>query len=138
MGSSHFIDVHAEDALLDNHYFAPKLLSRWFQRRDMPVLEGKEDEEVSFTYYYPSQSSQEKYSQTEVEPERRFILLSDASTQALDWQSFSNDELHDELAFRLSDYQFAMSSRYAVLLVRCFDRKDAYKAWGATYNLDAK
>ena len=92
----------------------------------------------SHVHSYPSQSSQDKYAQTEVEPERRFILLSDASTQALGWQSLSNDELHDELAFRLSEYQFAMSSRYAVPLVRCFDRKDAYKAWGATYNPDAK
>ena len=51
---------------------------------------------------------------------------------------FSNDELHDELAFRLSDCKFAMSSRHAVPLVRCFERKDIYKAWGATYNPDAK
>ena len=101
----------------------------------MPVVE---EEEVTFIYTSPSQSSQDKYSQTEVEPERRFVLLSDASTQALDWQSFSNDELHDEIAFRLSDYHFAMSSRHAIPLVRCYERKDMYKAWGATYNVDAK
>ena len=118
--------------------FAPKLLSRWFNRRDMLVVEAKEEEEVTFVYSSQSQSSQDKYSQTEVEPERRFVLLSDASTQALDWQSFSNDELHDEIAFRLSDYHFAMSSRRAIPLVRCFERKDTYKAWGATYNADAK
>ena len=119
-------------------FFAPKLLSRWFQRRDMPVVEEREEEEISITYTSPSQSSQDKYSQTEVEPARRFVLLSDASTQALDWQSFSNDELHDEIAFRLSDYHFAMSSRHAIPLVRCFERTDTYKAWGATYNADAK
>ena len=83
----------------------------------MPVVE---EEEVTFIYTSPSQSSQDKYSQTEVEHERRFVILSDASTQALDWQSFSNDELHDEIAFRLSDYHFAMSSRHAIPLVRCF------------------
>jgi hypothetical protein len=118
--------------------FAPKLLSRWFQRRDTPVVEAREEEEVSFAYSSPSQSSQDKYSQTEDERERRFILLSDASTQALGWQSFSNYELHDEIAFRRSDYHFAMSSRHEVPLVRCYDRKDTYKAWGATYNADAK
>ena len=58
--------------------------------------------------------------------------------QVLDWQSFSNDELHDELAFRLSGHQFAMTSRYSVPLVRCYERKDDYKSWGATYNGDAK
>ena len=46
--------------------------------------------------------------------------------------------MHDELAFRLSDRQFAMTSRYAVPLVRCYERKDVYKRWGATYNGDAK
>ena len=51
---------------------------------------------------------------------------------------FSNDELQDELAFRLSDHQFAMTSRHAVPLVRCCERKDVYKRWGATYNGDAK
>ena len=100
--------------------------------------EEKEGEELPYTYSHSSQSSQDRYSQTEIEPEGRFILLSDASTQVLDWQSFSNDELHDELAFRLSDYQFAMSSLHAVPLVRCFERKDVYKRWGATYNGDAK
>jgi len=117
---------------------APMLLSRWSKRRGMPVVEEKQEEEVAFSYPSPSQSSQDIYTQTEVEPERRFVLLSDASTQALDWQSFSNDELHDEIAFRLSDYHFAMSSRHAIPLVLCFERKDTYKAWGATYNDDAK
>ena len=51
---------------------------------------------------------------------------------------FSNDEFHAEIAFRLSNYHFAMSSRHAIPLVRCFERKDTYKAWGATYNADAK
>jgi len=46
--------------------------------------------------------------------------------------------LHDELAFRLSYSQFAMTSRHSVPLVRCFERKDVYKRWGATYNGDAK
>ena len=31
--------------------FVPKLLSRWSQRRDMPVVEEKEEEDVSFTYF---------------------------------------------------------------------------------------
>ena len=66
------------------------------------------------------------------------MLLSDASTQVHDWQSFSNDELQDELAFRLSDHQFAMTSRQAVPLVRSYERKDVYKRWWATYNGDAK
>ena len=48
------------------------------------------------------------------------------------------DELHDELAFRLSDHQFAMSSRQTVPLVRGYEQKDVYKSWGATYNGDAK
>ena len=74
----------------------------------------------------------------QTEQEERFAWLSDASTQVLDWQSFSNDELHDELAFRLSDHQFAMTSRQAVPLVRCYERKDEYKRWGATYNGYAK
>ena len=104
----------------------------------MLVVEAKEEEEIQCTYSYSSQSSQDRYSQTEVELEGRFILLSDASTQVLDWQSFSNDELHDELAFRFSEYQFAMSSRHAVPLVRCFERKDVYKRWGAAYDGDAK
>ena len=51
---------------------------------------------------------------------------------------FSNDELHDEIAFRLSDYHFAMTSRNAIPLIRCYERKDTYKAWGATYNAEAK
>jgi hypothetical protein len=83
-----------------------------------------------------SHCSQEQYVQTDTE--ERFILLSDASTQALDWQSFSNDELHDEIAFRLSNDHFAMSSRHATPLVRCYERRETYKAWGATYNGDAK
>ncbi len=116
--------------------FAPKVLSRWYQRRDMPVVEEDHEEEVVFLNPSSSQSSKDIYTQTE--DEGRFILLSDASTQALDWQSFSNDELEAELAFRLSDHQFAMTSRTPVPLVRCFDRKDTYKAWGAAYNGDAK
>ena len=104
---------------------ASKVLPRWYRRRDMPVVE--ED--------YGKVS---KDGHTQTEDEGRFILLSDASTQALDWQSFSNDELHDEIAFRLSNHHFAMSSRHEVPLVRCYDRKDTYKAWGATYNADAK
>ena len=82
-------------------------------------------------YSHSSHSSQEQYVQTE--REERFVLLSDASTQVLHWQSFSNDEFHGELAFRLSYCQFAMTSRHAVPLVRCFERKDVYKRWGATY-----
>ena len=31
-----------------------------------------------------------------------------------------------------------MSPRHAIPLVRCFERKDTYKALGATYNADAK
>jgi hypothetical protein len=74
----------------------------------------------------------------QTESEERFVLLSDASTQVLDWQSLSNDELHDELAFRLSDHQFAMTSRYSVPLVQCYTITDVYKRWGATYHGDAK
>jgi len=74
----------------------------------------------------------------QTEREERFVLLSDASTQVLDWQSFSHDELQDELAFRLSGHQFAMTSRQSVPLVRCYERKDVYNMWGATYNGDAK
>ena len=74
----------------------------------------------------------------QTEQEERFILLTHASTQVLDWQSFSNDELQDELAFRLSDHQFAMASRHSVPLVRYYERKYVYKLWGATYNGDAK
>ena len=32
---------------------APKLLSRWFKRRDMPVVEAKEEEEVTFRIFFP-------------------------------------------------------------------------------------
>ena len=74
----------------------------------------------------------------QTDQEERFALLSDASTQVLDWQSSSNYELQDELAFGLSDHQFAMTSRYSVPLVRCYELKDVYKRWGATYNGDAK
>ena len=74
----------------------------------------------------------------QTQPEGRFILLADASIQALDWQSFSNDELHDELALRLSDHQFAMTLRPTVPLVRCYERNDEYKRWAATYNGYAK
>ena len=58
----------------------------------MPVVEEEEEEYFRFTHPHSSQSSQDRYSQTETVPEGRFILLSDASTQVLDWQSFSNDE----------------------------------------------
>jgi len=103
----------------------------------MPVVEERE-EHLPDTYSYASQSSQDRYSQTEVEPERIFIHLSDAITQVLDWQSFSNDELHDELAFRLSNYQFAMGTHYPVPFVRCYERKDVYKRWGAIFDGDTK
>jgi len=78
--------------------FAPKVLSRWYQRRDMPVVEEDHDKYDVFLHSSCSQSSKDIYTQTE--DEGRFILLSDASTQALDWQSFSNDELHNEIAVR--------------------------------------
>ena len=106
----------------------------------MPVVEEeeKEEEERTCAYSHSSQSSQDRYSQTEIEPEGRFILLSDASTQVLDWQSFSNDELHEELAFRLSNYQFAMGTHYPVPLARCYERKDVYKRWGAICDGDTK
>ena len=115
-----------------------KTFPRWFSRREIPVVIDECEEEIEESHYASrtSHCSQEQYVQTDTE--ERFILLSDASTQALDWQSFSNDELHDEIAFRLSNYHFAMSSHRAVPLVRCYDRKDTYKAWGATYNADAK
>jgi len=116
--------------------FAPKVLSRWYQRRDMPVVEEDHDEDVVFLHSSCSQSSKDIYTQTDTE--ERFILLSDASTQALDWQSFSNDELQNEIAFRLSDYHFAMTSRDAIPLARCYERRETYKAWGATYNGDTK
>ena len=74
----------------------------------------------------------------QTEREEGFVMLGDASTQVHDWQSFSNDELQDELAFRLSDHQFAMTSRQAAPLVQRYERKDVYKRWGATYNGDAK
>jgi hypothetical protein len=51
---------------------------------------------------------------------------------------FSNDELQDELAFRLSDPRFALTMRQSVPLVRNYDRREAYKQWNATYNGDAK
>ena len=47
---------------------------------------------------------------------------------------FLNDELHDELAFRLSDPHFALTSRQSVPLIRNYDRREMYKEWGATYN----
>ena len=68
--------------------FMPKLLSRWFQRRDTPVVEEEEEEDLRFTYSHSSHSSQERYVQTEPEPDGIFVLLTDASTQVLDWQSF--------------------------------------------------
>ena len=139
MGSSQYFDVLVDDLLHDYHYLYAEalILMFFFQRRDTPVVEEEEEEEESqFRYSRSSHSSQDCYVQTD--NEERFVLLSDASTQVLDWQSFSNDELHDELAFRLSDYQFAMRSRHAVPLVRCYERKDVYKRWGATYNGDAK
>ena len=118
--------------------YVPKVLSRWYSRRDIPVVVDECEEEREESHYASRtyHSSQEQYIQTD--REEIFVLQSDASTRALDWQSFSNDELHDELAFRLSDYHFAMTSRHAIPLVRCFDIKDTYKAWGATYNPDAK
>ena len=116
----------------------PKMLPRWCSRREIPVVTDECEEETEESYYASrtSHSSQEQYVQTDTE--ERFILLSDASTQALDWQSFSNDELQDEIAFRLSDYHFAMTSRDAIPLARCYERREIYKAWGATYNGDTK
>jgi hypothetical protein len=66
--------------------------------------------------------------QTDDEEEAKAMSFRDPSTQVNDWQSCSNDELNDEIAFRLSNYHFAMSSRRAMPLVRCFERKDASKA----------
>ena len=135
MGSRHLLDVLADNPLhYDDHLRAeddiPMVSKTGYSCR---VGRGRGSNSMhlfSLFTFLP-----EQYVQTE--REERFVLLSDASTPVLDWQSFSNDELQDELAFRLSDHQFAMTSRTSVRLVRCFDRKDTYKAWGATYNGDA-
>jgi len=138
MGNCHNSDVTVHNDPYDGDRYLPKKLPRWCSRREIPVVTDESEEEIEESHYASraSHSSQERYVQTDTE--ERFILLSDASTQSLDWQSFSNDELHNEIAFRLSNHHFAMSSRHEVPLVRCYDRKDTYKAWGATYNADAK
>jgi hypothetical protein len=73
--------------------YVPKILSRWYSRRDIPVVIDECEEETEESHYASrtSHSSQEQCVQTDRED--IFILLSDASTQALDWQPFSNDEL---------------------------------------------
>ena len=76
--------------------------------------------------------------QTEEEDETPKVLFCDASTQANDWQSFSHDELQDELAFRLSAPHFALTLHQSVPLIRNYDRREMYKEWGATYNGGAK
>ena len=64
----------------------PKLISRWFRRRDILVVMEEEEDEFRCTYSHSSHFSQYQYVQTE--QEERFVLLSDANNQVLDWQSF--------------------------------------------------
>ena len=68
--------------------YIPKILSHWYSRREIPVVIDECDKETEESHYasQTSHSSQEQYVQTDTE--ERFILLSDASTQALDWQFF--------------------------------------------------
>jgi hypothetical protein len=68
--------------------FIPKILSNWYIRREIPDVIDECEEETEESHYASrtSHSSQEQYVQTD--REERLILLSDASTQALDWQSF--------------------------------------------------
>ena len=114
----------------------PRLLSRWFQRRDTPVVEEEEVEECSIRLFSFLTFSQEQYVQTE--PEGRFILLAYASTQVLDWQSFSNDELHDELAFRLQIISSLCLHAMQFLLCDVSKERMSIQRWGATYSGDAK
>ena len=85
--------------------YMPKLFSRWIIRRDSPVVTDEDEEEFAETCYaHTSHSSQERYVQTEEDKEAYHVSFCDASTQVKDRQSFSNDELQDELAFRLADH----------------------------------
>ena len=66
------------------------------------------------------------------------LSFRDASTQVNDWQSFSNDELQYELAFRLRTPRFALTMDRSIPLVRDYDRRGAYKQWNAVYDCDDK
>ena len=76
--------------------------------------------------------------QKEEEQEASHDSYCDASAQVNDWQSCSNDELQDELAFRLSDLHFALECHQSVPLIRNYVRREMYNEWGATHNGDAK
>ena len=55
-----------------------------------------------------------------------------------DWQSYSNQELENEISFRLSSLLCPLVTKTLIPLARLFERRALYKASGAIYNGDAK
>ena len=60
--------------------------------------------------------------------------MQDASTQTTMWRSYSSDELENEIAFRLSTRLVSLASDSWTPLRQDFNKRQQYKAAGATYD----
>ena len=72
-----------------------------------------------------------RYVQPEApEEELPWRSVRDVGSQLRHWQSFSSDEIAEEIAYRLSTHRFAFTSNEPVPLHRDYHRREAYKKGG--------
>ena len=123
--------------------FTTSHVIRWWQRRrvtlvDLPPVDDTEadvtqervgrvwqsdpsDEDVVFVRF--------RDSTTQVD-----ITMRGMSVQTSTWESYSTDEVENEIAFRLSTPYFSMITHVSIPLRQDHSRRVQYKAAGATYN----
>ena len=120
------------------------LLVRWWQRRRVMPVEDSHEADVDTAHlrldrparlWEPDSSGEEVcFIRTRENDAQVEITVRDLGVQTSTWQSYSSNELENEIAFRLSNDAFSMSYEHPVPLRPGYTKRHQYKALGAICN----
>ena len=120
------------------------LVVRWWQRRRAMPVEDTHDEDVDVAplqpvrparIWEPESSGEEVlFVRTRDHDTQVGSTMKDVGIQTSTWQSYSSDELENEIVFRLSNAAFSTTCLHPVPLRPDYNRRYQYKTLGAVYN----
>ena len=97
--------------------YLPGMVTRWYSRRTMPVEVEEEDEATAC--HQTKRSAHARYVQPDPhDGESSRPTFRDVGAPVQDWQSFSKDELAEEIADWLCTHRFAFTLRERIPLCR--------------------
>ena len=116
-------------------HIVDRVLRSWQDRRATPFVVDVDDNDDVDCCSIPAESAPQSDTSggAACGPARR-----DANTQVNDRQSYSIQELDNEVSVRLSNQIFPLVTRPWTPLARLYERRALYKASGAIYNGEAK